>query len=245
MSSNIDYKTVVIAVVFSVILFTATIMTVPQVQDALRGPQGMAGIQGPQGDQGLQGIQGEVGPIGLQGIQGVQGAQGEVGPIGLQGIQGVQGEQGPQGPPGLRGPVGYYMAYHPVGDYVEIPGIINGDLNDEGEGWYYQGKGGFGWDMAILYQHLTISFIMQSIEVNQNYGLAFMVEPHGARLEIHCEGEVLFYSDFREEISDWIEIVISFGDLVGRHDLYFYVLPGKDDGSHMAIDDITMIQFTS
>jgi len=55
MSSNIDYKTIVIALVFSVILSTGIVMTVPQVQDALRGPQG---------EQGLQGIQGERGPIG-------------------------------------------------------------------------------------------------------------------------------------------------------------------------------------
>ena len=137
------------------------------------------------------------------------------------------------------------MKYNPVGEYVEVPGIINGDLNDGGEGWYYQGKGGFGsWNMAILYQHLTISFIMQTIEINQNYGLAFIVEPHGARLEIHCEGEVLFYGDFREEPSDWTEVVISFGNMIGRHDLYFYVLPGKDDGSRIAIDDITLVEFT-
>ena len=139
------------------------------------------------------GPQGETGPQGEQGIQGIPGEQGLQGSQGLQGPAGEPGEQGLQGLQGFRGPVGYYMTYNPVGEYVEVPGIINGDLNDGGEGWYYQGKGGFGWDMAILYQHLTISFIMQSIEINQNYGLAFMVEPHGARLEIHCEGEVLFY----------------------------------------------------
>jgi len=191
------------------------------------------------------GPQGETGPQGEQGIQGVPGEQGLQGIQGSQGLQGPAGEPGEQGLQGFRGPVGLYTTYNPVGEYVEVPGIINGDLDDEGEGWYYQGKGGFGsWDMAILYQHLTISFIMQSIEINQNYGLAFMVEPQGARLEIHCEGEVLFYGDFREEASDWIEVVISFGNMVGRHDLYFYVLPGKDDGSRIAIDNITMVEFT-
>ncbi|MCW3990861.1 MAG: collagen-like protein [Candidatus Bathyarchaeota archaeon] len=227
MSSHIDYKGFIIAIFLSVVLSIGIIKTVPQVQDVLRGPQGDHGLQGA---QGLQGMRGE---SGLEGIQGSQGLQGPAGEPGEQGLQ------------GLRGPVGLYMTYNPVGEYVEVPGIINGDLNDGGEGWYYQGKGGFGsWDMAILYQHLTISFIMQSIEINQNYGLAFMVEPQGARLEIHCEGEVLFYGDFREEASDWIEVVISFGNMVGRHDLYFYVLPGKDDGSRIAIDNITMVKFT-
>jgi len=81
MSSNIDYKTAVIAIVFSVILSIGIIMTVPQVQDALRGSQGELG---PQGEQGIQGISGE---------QGIQGESGES-------IVGPQGEQGIQGPPG-------------------------------------------------------------------------------------------------------------------------------------------------
>lgn len=52
MASNVSYKTLVIAVVLSVILSTGIIMTVPQVQDAIRGPQGIQGIQGIQGLQG-------------------------------------------------------------------------------------------------------------------------------------------------------------------------------------------------
>jgi hypothetical protein len=85
MLSNIDYKTIVISIVFSVILSTGTIMTVPQVQDALRGPQGE---QGPQGVQGSQGPMGEIGPMGPQGVQGPtgeQGPQGEQGPAGIVG----------------------------------------------------------------------------------------------------------------------------------------------------------------
>ena len=90
MSSNIDYKTVVITIVLSVILSTGIVMTVPQVQDALRGPQGDHGLQGAQGIQGIQG---------LQGIQGEEGPQGEPGDsiIGPQGEQGIQGPIGPQG----------------------------------------------------------------------------------------------------------------------------------------------------
>ena len=65
-------------------------MIVPQVQDALRGPQGVAGIQGSQGEQGIQGISGE---------QGIQGEPGES-IVGPQGEQGIQGDQGIQGHPG-------------------------------------------------------------------------------------------------------------------------------------------------
>ncbi len=230
--SKFNLPTFIAAILISVIL------SVSISYYAIPGQPGPAGPQGSQGEVGLTGPQGEVGLTGPQGSPGLQGIQG------IRGIRGESGEQGLQGLQGASGSVGYYMKYNPVGEYVEVPGIINGELNDGGEGWYYQGKGGFGWDMAILYQHLTISFIMQSIEINQNYGLAFMVEPQGARLEIHCEGEVLFYGDFREEASDWTEVVISFGNMVGLHDLYFYVLPGKDDGSRIALDNITMVEFT-
>jgi len=76
MSSNIDYKTIIISIVFSVILSTGTIMTVPQVQDALRGPQGEPGPQGVQGPQGPPGT-GEQGPQGETGEQGPAGIVGE------------------------------------------------------------------------------------------------------------------------------------------------------------------------
>jgi len=92
MSSNIDFKTVLIAIVFSVILSIGIIMTVPQVQDVLRGPQGEPGPQGEQGIQGVQGIQGEMGPRGYPGLIGPQGETGDTGPIGPQGIQGESGE---------------------------------------------------------------------------------------------------------------------------------------------------------
>ena len=80
-------KIVAIAIIISVVTSMAAtysmIMYVPQIQDALRGPQGEMGPQGIQGEQGIQGIQGEVGP---------QGEQGECGP---------RGYTGPQGPPGV------------------------------------------------------------------------------------------------------------------------------------------------
>ena len=73
MSSDIDYRTILISIILSILLFYAIILTVPQVQGALRGPPGDVGPQGEQGREGTQGIQGLRGPIGLQGLQGVPG----------------------------------------------------------------------------------------------------------------------------------------------------------------------------
>ena len=62
-------------------------------------------------------------------------------------------------------------------------------------------------------------------------------------MEIHCENYVLFYGDFRVRSEQWRTVVISFGDLIGQHDLYFVILAGKDDGSYVALDDITLVEF--
>jgi len=89
MSSDIDYKTIIITVFFSVILSTGIVMTVPQLKDILRGPQGEPGPQGVRGLQGPKGDTGDSGPKGDTGPQGAQGIQGEPGPIGPPGISEV------------------------------------------------------------------------------------------------------------------------------------------------------------
>jgi len=76
-----DYKTVGIAVILSVVLSTGIMLAVPQKQDVSRGLQGEIGSQGeigPQGEQGLQGEPGDsiVGPVGPQGPEGPQGEEG-------------------------------------------------------------------------------------------------------------------------------------------------------------------------
>jgi len=182
---------------------------------------------------GPQGLQGEsiVGPIGPQGEPG----ESIVGSQGVEGLAGEPGEQGLQGLQGLKGPVGFYMTYYPVGEYEEVQGI------DE-DNWWKQGMGGTG-ETCDLYQYPSGTFMMQTIETSSNQGLAFTVEPYGARLEIQYEGQVLFYGDFRNDTSDRIEVVLSFGPLVGRHDLYFYVLSGKQDGSRVVLTDITLVEF--
>ncbi|MHB0939166.1 MAG: S-layer homology domain-containing protein [Armatimonadota bacterium] len=65
------------------------ILTDPDVQRALRGPQGVQGVAGPAGPQGPAGAQGPIGPAG---------------PAGGGGPQGPAGPAGPQGPPGPPGP---------------------------------------------------------------------------------------------------------------------------------------------
>ncbi len=121
----VDKETVAIAVVLSVILSTVisfgVIMTVPQVQDLLRGIQGEIG---PQGEQGIQGESGES-IVGPQGEVGLQGPQGE---IGSQGLRGLQGE-----------PYSFEGEWHNIFDlkieHVAIYELIDsGDIVPEAEG---------------------------------------------------------------------------------------------------------------
>ena len=64
------------------------ILTDPEVQAALRGPQGAQGVPGaigPTGPQGVPGAIGPVGPAGQAGTAGPPGPQGPVGPVGPPG----------------------------------------------------------------------------------------------------------------------------------------------------------------
>jgi hypothetical protein len=94
MSDNeINWKTVIVAVVISVILSgVISYMILPA------GPQGPPGPQGPQGLQGLQGV---------QGIQGEKGDKGD---------KGDQGDTGPQGPSGLT-----TVEFNDIGSVSAIP----------------------------------------------------------------------------------------------------------------------------
>lgn len=108
MSNNeINWKTVIIAVVISVILSgVISYMILPA------GPQGPQGLKGDTGDVGPEG------PIGLTGEQGIQGLQGLPGLPGEQGIQGVKGDTGdigPQGPPGVN-----IIEYNNIGSVSDI-----------------------------------------------------------------------------------------------------------------------------
>ena len=83
------WNTILIAVVISVVLTTAT-------SYLMISSFGKTGSQGP---QGARGSQGEQGPQGLQGEQGPRGTTGPKGDTGSQGIQGPTGSEGPPGEP--------------------------------------------------------------------------------------------------------------------------------------------------
>lgn len=249
---KIDWSSVLVGIVISTLasslLIISLIAYVPAFQDSLRGPQGLkgdTGLQGLQGDAGIQGPKGDSGtqgPKGLQGERGLTGSQGEQGP---RGEQGLTGDQGPAGQPGLRGPTGYYMAYYPTGESVDIPGIINGDFSAGNEGWYTQGKSSGLGGAKYFHQWYSGTYTTQEIVIDENQGIAFMLNSNGARLEVQIDGYVIFYGDFREG-TDWTRIVVPFGNTyLGPRDIYFLVLAGEDDGSYIALDDITMVKFTS
>jgi len=96
-------------------------MYVPQVQEALIGPQGEQGrpgeqgIQGEVGPLGVIGIQGETGDVGSRGPIGLTGEQGATGAIGTTGVQGIQGVKGDTGDTGPIGPLGFGELIHDSG----------------------------------------------------------------------------------------------------------------------------------
>jgi len=105
-----------------------------QVQELLRGPQGIQGLTGPTGATGPQGPKGDTGAQGLKGDQGIEGPQGD------------------------RGPTGFYSIYQASGSGTRIPGIINGDLTQPGqggtgkEGWLIQGTSSHTSESVSLFQ---------------------------------------------------------------------------------------------
>ena len=230
MSSNIDYKAVVVAVLISVVLTAGMAYWKP----SNIGPQG---VQGPQGEEGHQGIQGE------QGLQGIQGEQG------LTGIQGESGESiiGPIGPQGERGASGYFVAYSPVGEYTKISGIVNGDFSERDAhravGWYTQGRSGFYENSRALGQRPRGTTMMQDIVIEENQGLAFSVKSNGARLMVYLDDFVLFYGDFRNTPEEWIRVVVGNNPLaLGARQLYFVVLHGPE-GPDIQLANVTLVEF--
>jgi hypothetical protein len=84
----------------------------------------------------------------------------------------------------------------------------------------------------------------QTVTFGQNTGVAFNVEGHGARLEIHLDGYVTSYVDFRNTTSS-LRLVVPTGPLyTGVRNLQIMVLPGAEDGSYARISNISLVQFT-
>lgn len=241
---EVNWNSVVMSVIASTLVVLILILGVPAIRESIRGPQGIQGpegTQGPQGVQGIQGVQGELGPEGPLGITGPIGPQGYQG---IQGPEGPEGSQGVQGEPGPIGPAGYYQAYLATGDSTDVPGIVNGDFSDGFEGWLTQGVSNLVSGIRYLHSSSYSTYMTQPITVSENQGIAFMVQSNYARLEVHLDNFVIFYGDFREGI-DWQRIVVPFGDVyLGPRDLYFRVLPREDTNAIVALDDITLVEFS-
>ena len=226
-SDNHAGFTIVVSVIISVLLTLTLFAFVPQIQDMLRGPVGQ---------QGLTGLKGDTGLTSSQGIQGIQG---------IQGLQGLQGPQGPKGDQGPRGPPGYFLANPITSDsYQLIPGIINGDFSDGLNGWFTQGVSNLVGGVRYLHQNNLGTFMKQDITIGQNQGIVFDLSSNGARLEVHVDNKVMFYGNYTAG-SDWTTVVIPFDNVyLGPRSLYFRVLSGTDQTKYIALDNISLIQFT-
>jgi len=126
---------------------------------------------------------------------------------------------------------------------TEIPGITNGDFSEGNEGWLTQGKSAIYDGAKHIYQRFGGTFLTQEINIEENQGLSFMVKPKGARFEVQIDGQVIYYGDLGDD-EEWRNIIVPFGNTyLGPRDLHFIVCDGKDNGSNIALDDITMVQF--
>lgn len=84
----------------------------------------------------------------------------------------------------------------------------------------------------------------QDIMIGELQGIVFDLSSNGARLEVHVDGKVMFYGNYTDG-SDWTTIVVPFsGVYLGPRSLYFRVLPGIDQTKYIALDNISLIQFT-
>jgi hypothetical protein len=192
----------------------------PVLQEAFRGPQGIPG------------------PTGATGPEGPQGLKGEPGADGLPGIRGPAGEIGPQGPQGERGPTGFYSVYTAIGSSTEVSPIL-------AQSWTIHWTGGRSGETIILQQNsATGAYAVRTISVGMNQGVALDIKGTGIRMEVHLDGNVIFYADLREG-TDWTRVTIPFGSIyLGSRQLYIRVLPGPDNGRSLEFKSASLVQFT-
>lgn len=258
---------IIAAILLSCVTAAATSTILVQ---QIQGPKGDTGAPGPKGDKGDTGSIGPAGSAGAQGPAGVigpkgdkgdpgltgpVGAQGPAGPTGQTGATGATGATGPQGPQGSQGPIGYYAVYSVAGPSVDIPGIFNGNLSQidpnaqsghpDKIGWVIQGRANWDSSSVTLVQTLNYAaYMSQTVILGQNTGIAFDVKGSGTRLEVHLDGYVAYYVDFRNTTST-IHAVVPVGPVyTGIRNLQIMVLPGPEDGGYAKISNITLVQFT-
>ena len=115
---------IISASLVSTLLTSGIILGIPQIREALRGPEGPIGLTGAQGTTGLQGPKGDTGSQGQQGVQGVQGVKGATGSTGAQGAQGNQGLPGPSDIPFESVNSRIVDVIDATGAYRDIPDMV-------------------------------------------------------------------------------------------------------------------------
>jgi hypothetical protein len=230
------------------------------------GPKGETGATGPMGPQGPPGIQGETGMAGSIWYSGAcepptsTGVDGDfylnthTGDIYSKISNQTASTWCPIG--NLKGKTGYYSVYSTSDPYVEVDGIVNGDFSQTDPnvapshfnklGWVNQGHSSWDSTSVTLYPARDYaSYLGQTVNFEQNQGIAFDLQAKGVRLEVHLDGHVIFYADFRETGTTTTRLTIPTGPIyTGIRQLQIMILPAPQDGSYAKITNITKIQFT-
>jgi len=228
------------------------------------GPKGETGAIGPIGPQGPQGIQGETGSAGSTWYSGACEPSSNTGVDGDFYLNTQTGDIYSKirnqttstwtyiG--NLKGKTGYYSVYSTCGSYVEVEGIVNGDFTQtdpnvaQGHfnklGWINQGHSSWDSNSVTLYPVRDYaSYLGQTVSFEQNQGIAFNVQAKGVRLEVHLDGYVIFYADFRENGTTTTRLTIPTGPIyTGIRQLQIMILPAPQDGSYAKISNIAMVQ---
>jgi hypothetical protein len=80
--------------------------------------------------------------------------------------------------------------------------------------------------------------------VGINQGVALEIKGTGIRMEVHLDGNVIFYADLRAG-TDWTRVTIPFGNIyLGSRQLSVRVLPGPDNGRSLEFRSVFLVQFT-
>jgi len=246
--------------------------TGPAGPQGVTGATGAIGVQGLTGQTGLTGATGPAGVNGSTWYNGTNMPTSQLGANGdyylnlatsdvyskISGIwivvTNIKGATGATGATGLQGPVGYYSVYSVAGSSVTIPGIINGDLtqtdpnapigNPNKLGWVIQGHESWDNTSVTLYQGLSYpSYMSQLVTFGQGTGIAFDIKGSGARLEVHLDGYVVCYADFRNTTISSRMVIPTGPTYMGIRNLQIMVLPGPEDGGYARISNISLVQF--
>jgi len=156
---EIDWDTVIVSIILSFIMFTATsliMIRLPQIQDSLQGPRGERGPTGPQGPKG------------------------DPGPQGIPGFEGPRGPPGPAGPEGPIGPEGKPFEF--TGTWIEITSwsledikevtftrIIVIESNVWRINWFYESQIVSPYFRIIIYPDSSESELLMNVNSDTRY----------------------------------------------------------------------------